>query len=341
MRQIWIARPGGPEVLEVREAADPAPGPGEVAIDVHACGVNFADVVARMGMYPDAPKPPCVVGYEVAGIVTAVGAGDVSADGRPFRAGDRVVAFTRFGGYSSLVCVSADQVYAIPDDMSLNEAAAIPVNYVTASLAVERFGNLQPGERILIHNAGGGVGIAAIQLAKEIGATIYGTSSAWKHDQLKRLGADELIDYRTEDWVEQIRRRTDGVDVILDPIGGRNLARDLSVLAPLGRVVSYGLSEPVAGSRRAPIRTIASVLRMPRPGFLTLLNRNWAIAGLNLAHLWSEKERMRVVGNSVFASWQRGAVQPVIAAEVPFSEAAEAHKLLEERKNLGKVLLIP
>ena len=341
MRQIWIARSGGPEVLEVREAADPAPAPGEIAIDVHACGVNFADVVARMGMYPDAPKPPCVVGYEVAGIVTAVGSGNVTASGRAFAVGDRVVAFTRFGGYSSLVCVGANQVYAIPDEMSLTEAAAIPVNYFTAWLAIERFGNLKPDERVLIHNAGGGVGVAAIQLARDIGATIYGTASAWKHHHLKLLGADELFDYRTDDWVGQLRRRTDGVHLILDPIGGRNLARDLSVLAPLGRVVAYGLSEPIAGPRRSPIRALRSVLRMPRPGFLTLLNRNWAIAGLNLAHLWSEVERLRIVGDSVLASWQRGAIHPVIAAEVPFNAAAEAHKLLEERKNIGKVLLIP
>ncbi len=329
-------------MLVEREADDPSPGPGEIAIDVRACGVNFADVVARMGMYPDAPKPPCVVGYEVAGIVEAVGGGDVSAGGRMLAVGDRVVALTRFGGYSSRVCVKASQVYAVPRDMSLTEAAAIPVNYFTASLAIDRFANLKPDERILIHNAGGGVGVAAIQLAKEIGATVYGTASAWKHRHLELLGADELIDYRTDDWVEEIRRRTagKGVHVILDPIGGRNLTRDLSVLAPLGRVVAYGLSEPI-GARQSRLRALRSVLQMPRPGFLKLLSNNWAIAGLNLAHLWSEIERLRVVGDSVLSSWERGNVHPVIAAEVPFKDAAEAHRLLQNRKNVGKVLLIP
>ncbi len=339
MKQIWITRAGRPEVLEIREADDPIPGPGEVAIDVHAAGVNFADVLARMGMYPDAPPIPCVVGYEVAGTVAETGPGEFAGD--PLPKGTRVFALTRFGGYASRVCVPINQVFALPREMSFAEAAALPVNYFTAALAVERFGNLVPGERILVHNAGGGVGIAAIQLSRAIGATIFGTASAWKHDQLKVLGAEHLFDYRTEDWVERVTTATEGagVHVIIDPVGGRNLALDLKVLAPLGRLVAFGLSEPVRSGRRSILRTLRSVLSMPRPSFLTLLNHNWSVAGLNLGHLWSEIDRLRDVGDAIIAGWARGDIRPVIAAEVPFEEAGDAHRMLEERKNLGKVIL--
>lgn len=339
MRQIWIAKKGGYEALDVREAPDPTPAPGEVVIDVRASGVNFADVLARMGMYPDAPPIPCVVGYEVAGVVEAVGpepppAGDLSP-------GDRVLALTRFGGYATRVSVPHNQVFRMPDEMDFSTAAAIPVNYFTAYLAVARFGNLQPDERILVHNAGGGVGIAAIQLARAAGARVYGTASSWKHERLRELGAHELIDYRAVDWETEVTKATSGggVHLIIDPIGGRNLARDLRVLAPLGRLVAFGFSEPVRDGRRSLLRMIRSFLAMPRPHFLSLLNNNHAVAGLNLGHLWSEVDRLRDVGTTILEAWRNGGVAPVIAAEVPFDEPAEAHRLLEERKNLGKVVL--
>ena len=342
MKQIWITRAGGPDVLELREAADPVPGPGEVLVDVRAAGVNFADVMARMGAYPDAPPIPCVVGYEVAGTVVQAKAGAAPRGEPTFAPGERVFGLTRFGGYSTRVSVPAGQLFRIPDGMSFTEAAAIPVNYFTACLALIRFANLQPDESVLIHNAGGGVGIAAIQLARRIGARIYGTASAWKHERLRELGAHELIDYRTDDWVAAIRSRTSGagVHVILDPIGGRNLRRDLEVLAPLGRLSAFGLSEPVGGGRRSLVRTLRSVLGMPRPHFITLLNRNWAIGGLNLGHLWGEIHRMRPIAEDLLAAWRDGFVRPEIAAEVPFDRPADAHRLLEERRNLGKVIYV-
>lgn len=342
MRQIWIAKKGGYEALEVREAPDPIPGPGEVVIDVRASGVNFADVLARMGMYPDAPPIPCVVGYEVAGVVEAVGPAGPTGAAEPLEVGDRVLALTRFGGYATKVSVPRNQVFRMPAEMEFATAAAIPVNYFTAYLAVSRFGNLQRGERILIHNAGGGVGIAAIELARAVGAKVYGTASSWKHERLRELGADELIDYRSTDWEQAIVKATSagGVHVIIDPIGGKNLARDLRVLAPLGRLVAFGFSEPVRNGKRSFLRTLRSFLSMPRPRFLSLLNNNHAVAGLNLGHLWSEIDRLREVGTTILDSWRDGTVAPVIAAEVAFDEPAEAHRLLEERRNLGKVVLV-
>ena len=172
VRAVVITRHGPPEVLQVQERPEPAPGAGQVLIDVRAAGINFADLMARLGLYPDAPKPPCVVGYEVAGTVTAVGGGVDR-----FAVGDRVAAPVRFGGYAERAVSTADGAFALPDEMSFEEGAAIPVNYATAWEGIDRGGNLQPGERVLIHSAGGGVGIAATQLAKRAGAEVWGTAS--------------------------------------------------------------------------------------------------------------------------------------------------------------------
>src|SRR3954465_12316847 len=179
MRAVWIAKAGGPEVLEGRTSSDPAPGPGGVRIRVHAAGLNFAEVMARQGLYPDAPKPPCVVGYEVAGTVAEVGEG-VSGVG----VGDRVIAGTEFGGHASQVVVGEGEIIALPDRLSFEQGAAVPVNYATAWAALISYGNVQPGERVLIHAAAGGVGIAATQIAKLHGAEVWGTSSPSKHEAI-------------------------------------------------------------------------------------------------------------------------------------------------------------
>jgi len=336
MKQIWITKAGDPEVLQVKEAENPVPAPGEYVIEVKASGVNFADVLARMGMYPDAPKIPCVVGYEVSGTIKQAG-----PEATGFKVGDRVFALTRFGGYATEVAVPSLHIFPMPKKMSFAEAATLPVQYFTAALALTRFGNVQRGERVLVHNAGGGVGIAAIQIAKHAGAHVIGTASSWKHDTLRELGADKLIDYRKTDWPAELKKLTNGggAHVIIDPIGGKNLSYDLESLAPLGRLVAFGISESVTGGGRSFFGLLKSVLRMPRPSFLKLLSNNWSIAGLNLGHLWGELERLRDVGDEILQGWNEGYLKPVIAAEVPFDRPAEAHRLLQERKNVGKVVL--
>ena len=172
MRSVWITRTGPPEVLEVRDGPEPAPGDGQVLVRVRAAGVNFADVMARLGLYPDAPKLPCVVGYEVAGTVERVGPGITGV-----KPGDRVVAMTRFGGYTEAVAVPAAQVFPLPAAMSFEEGAAVPVNYLTAVLMLRHFGNVRQGNRVLVHAAAGGVGMAAIQLCRIAGAEVIGRAS--------------------------------------------------------------------------------------------------------------------------------------------------------------------
>src|SRR3954470_20406135 len=195
MRAVVITKHGGPEVLEVQERPDPVPGPGEVRIAVQAAGLNFADVMARMGLYRDAPKTPCVVGYEVAGTVLEVGEGvDTVVPGQ------RVLAGTQFGGDASQVVVPAEDVVELPERLSFEQGAAIPVNYATAWAGLIGYGSLQAGERVLVHSAGGGVGIAATQIAKRYGAEVYGTASPSKHEAIRRFGVDRPIDYRTDGW---------------------------------------------------------------------------------------------------------------------------------------------
>ena len=202
MRQIWIPKAGPPEVLELREAPDPQPGRGEVRVRVQAAGINFADIMGRLGIYPDLPPMPVVVGYEVGGRVDAVGEG-VAADW----IGRDVSAMTRFGGYSDVICVPQQQALRRPEGMSAEEGAALPVNYITAYMLVVVMGGLRSGETVLVHSAGGGVGIAAVQLAKHLGASVIGTASPGKHPFLSKLGVAHCIDYRSEDFEARVSGR--------------------------------------------------------------------------------------------------------------------------------------
>src|SRR6187397_1989192 len=289
MRQVVIPRHGGADVFEVREVPEPVPGEDEVRIRVRAAGINFADVLARIGLYPDAPKPPMVVGYEVAGVVDAVGPG-VTA----FRDGDRVVAITSFGGDADAVVVPAGQIYRFPDQLSDSEAAAVPVTYLTAAIALYRMAGISAGETVLIHNAGGGVGIAATQLARLRRATVIGTASASKHHALREFGVEHAIDYRHANVEREVKRITKGrgVDVILDPLGGGSFGASYRMLAPLGRLVMLGLSS-MSDEKRNTWRILRSWWAMKSFDPLSLINRNRGVFGLNVGQLWDERGQLQ------------------------------------------------
>ena len=336
MRHVVFTRYGGPEVLAVREATRPAVASGEVGISVRAAGVNFADVMARMGLYPDAPKPPLVLGYEVAGVVDAVGPAVLR-----IHEGDRVVALTRFGGYATQVVVPAAYVFPIPPSVSDADAAALPVNYLTASLALYRLANLTAGETVLIHGAGGGVGIAATQLARLRRATIIGTASTVKHAALRALGVDHVVDPRVNDVAVELRRLTHdrGADVVLDPIGGKSFDTSYRLLAPLGRLVVYGVSSVAPGYRRNWWHAARVMMQMSSFKPLSLMNRNRGVFGLNLAHLWEERQQLAAAMRLLLEDLQRGQLQPVLAKTFPLERAADAHRYVQSRANIGKVLL--
>src|SRR4051812_20832016 len=335
MRQVVIPRHGGAEVLEMREGPDPAPRDGEVRIRVRAAGINFADILARIGLYPDAPKPPVVVGYEVAGVIDAVGGGVTS-----MREGDRVVALTRFGGYSDCVVVPAMQAYRFPDRLSDAEAAAVPVTYLTAALALYRMAALTAGEVVLVHNAGGGVGIAATQLARLRRATVIGTASAAKHDALRSFGVEHAIDYRHASVESEVKRitRGRGVDVILDPLGGSSFGASYRMLAPLGRLVMLGVSS-MSGDTRSAWRVLRSWWAMKPFDPLSLINRNRGVFGLNVGHLWEERRQLESVMNLLIDELSAGRLEPIVARTFPLERAADAHRFIQSRANIGKVVL--
>ena len=338
MRQVWIPKLGSPSVLEVREAPDPDPGPGEVRVRVSAAGVNFADIMARMGLYPDAPKLPAVVGYEVSGVVDALGE-DVAGPAP----GTRVLAMTRFGGYSDVVCVPAIQVVAIADDVSFESAAAMPVNYITAWLMLIRLGNVQKGDRVLIHAAAGGVGQAALQMAWWRGAEIYGTASPGKHERLRELGVHHCIDYRSQDFETEIRRITDGkgVHLIIDAVGGASFKKSYRSLAPMGRLFLFGASSFAPGNKRSIIAALKGLMSLPKFKPIPLMNENRGVFGVNLGHLWDQAEQLLSMISEMLVLIDQGALSPVVDATFSFDKAAEAHQYIQDRKNFGKVLLVP
>jgi NADPH:quinone reductase-like Zn-dependent oxidoreductase len=335
MRQAVITRHGAADVFEMRESADPVPGDGQIRIRVRAAGVNFADILARIGLYPDAPQPPVVVGYEVAGVVDAVGSGVTSP-----HEGDRVVALTRFGGYADYVVVPASQAFRFPDGLSDAEAAAVPVTYLTAALALYRMAALTCGETVLVHNAGGGLGIAATQLARLRRATVIGTASAHKHDALRSFGVDHAIDYRHADVEKEVKRLTKGrgVDVILDPIGGASFGASYRMLAPLGRMVMLGISS-MSGEKRNAWRVLRSWWAMKSFDPLSLINRNRGVYGLNIGHLWDERRQLQPLMDLMLAELSAGRLVPIVARTFPLERVADAHRFIQARSNIGKVVL--
>jgi NADPH:quinone reductase-like Zn-dependent oxidoreductase len=332
MRAVVITKHGGPGVLQVQEHPDPALDAGQVRIGVAAAGINFADVMARMGLYPDAPKTPCVVGYEVAGTILELGDG---VEG--FSQGQRVFASTQFGGYASQVVVPAHNVVALPEQLSFEQGAAIPVNYGTAWAGLIGYGNVQPGERVLIHSAGGGVGIAATQIAKRAGAEVYGTASPGKHARSRELGVDYAIDYTQDGWERELPK----FDVILDAIAGKSFRTSYNLLRPGGRLVAFGASAVVSGQRRNPVTALRAVLQMPRFNMIKQMSESKAVIGLNMLSLWKDRGSLEPWIAPLRELLDDGTIAPVIAGVFSFEDAGAAQSMITERRNVGKVVLSP
>ncbi|ORB82617.1 oxidoreductase [Mycobacterium kansasii] len=334
MRAVVITKHGDPSVLQVQQRPDPPPpGPGQLRIAVRAAGVNFADHLARVGLYPDAPKLPAVVGYEVAGTVEAVGQGI-----DPSLVGERVLAGTRFGGYAEIVNVAATDSVVLPESLSFEQGAAVPVNYATAWAALHGYGSLRAGERVLVHAAAGGVGIAAIQFAKAAGAEVHGTASPAKHDKLAELGVDRAIDYRRDGWWKGLGR----YDLVLDALGGTSLRRSYDLLRPGGRLVGYGISNMQHGEKRSLRRVAPHALAMLR-GFnlMKQLEDSKTVIGLNMLRLWDDRGTLQPWITPLREALDEGTAAPIVHAAVPFAQAANAHRILAARENIGKVVLVP
>ncbi len=295
--------------------------------------MNFADVMARLGLYADAPPLPSVVGYEVSGLVT-----EIASDVTDFAIGDRVFAGTRFGGYAEEVCVRQQDAVHLPATLSFEQGAAIPVNYGTAWAGLIGYGSLRAGEHVLIQAAAGGVGIAATQIAKRYGATVYGTASPGKHDAIRRFGVDVALDYNKRGW----DRGLPPFDLVMDALGGTAMKRNYAKLRPGGRLVAYGASSVVSGDTRSLLKAVPQVLSMLR-GFdaMDQMSASKTVIGLNMLRLWDDRGTLEPWITPLRALMDDGTVAPVVSDVVPFERAAEAHQILTERRNIGKVVLVP
>lgn len=340
VRRVVIPRNGDVNVLEVREGPPDALSPGTVRVRVGAAGVNFADLLMRMGLYPEAPSKPFVPGYEVAGTVTEISA--EAARSRPDLAvGTRIAAGTRFGGYADEVVVPVAKAFPLPDDWSFEEGAGFPVVFITAWAALCAMARVKAGDRVLVHGIAGGVGLAALQIALAAGARVAGTcGGAAKVEAARRHGAEQAIDYRAEDVAAAVRAWSpEGADIILESRGGRAMHESLRLLRPTGRLVLYGVSEMAPGSKRNLLAGVRAALPLLHLNPLRLVNENLGVFGLNVLKLWSNDAILGEALRDLSDGAHRGLYHTVLDRSFPLERAGEAHRYLHERRNIGKVVL--
>jgi len=323
MRAAQVTEYGDRETLEVTDVETPEPGSGEVRIEVKAAGINFADIMQRRGHYQGGPEPPYIPGLEVAGVVDAVG------DGVGREVGDEVVCMVDgAGGYSEYATANAMGLFDIPEGLSFEEAAGFPVQYLTAQNCLHEWGGLEEGESVLIHAAAGGVGTAAVQIAREAGAEIFGTASTEeKLEKAASLGADHTINYEEEDFVEVVREKTDyGVDLVLDGVGGETTERSLDALKEFGRMVVFGAASGRPG----------------RPGTDDILFGNQKIIGYHLGR-GIQRKPMKVLASveDLSTMLAEGKLEVQFDRAFDLDDVADAHEYVESRQSMGKVVITP
>ncbi len=346
-----IHRYGGPENLKMVKLPSASLSPTQVRIEVAASGVNFADIMMRMGLYPEAPKPPFVPGYEVAGCITEIG-----KQVKAFQVGDRVLAGTRFGGYTSQIVLPENQVKKTPSRLTDIEAAAIPVNFLTAWFALIEMARIKKGDRVLIQSAAGGVGTAAIQIASQKGAHVSGIigSTEWsaKQEKVQALGASTILS--SQEWEKASDSEAGGYQVILDSTGGESLKRSFRRLAPGGRVITFGVASLVAGSKRSIPNLISTLYHTLLITPFKLMMENKGIYWLNLLQFinlpldqqgqnpsQAVKNPLTEALDLILERFSDGSYQVVIGKTFPLSEAGAAQTYLQSRSNIGKVVLTP
>ncbi|XP_054565762.1 synaptic vesicle membrane protein VAT-1 homolog [Eptesicus fuscus] len=324
--------------LKSRPAAPPAPGPGQLTLRVRACGLNFADVMAQQGIYDRTPPLPYTPGMEGAGVVVAVGEG---VNDR--KVGDRVMVLIPSGMWQEEVTVLSTQTFLMPESMTFEEAAALLVNYITAYMVLFDFGNLRPGHSVLVHMAAGGVGIAALQLCRTVeNVTVFGTASARKHEMLKENGITHPIDYHTTDYVDEIKKISPkGVDIVMDPLGGADTAKGYNLLKPMGKLISYGMANLMTGPKRNLMALARTWWNQFSVSALQLLQANRAVCGFHLGYLHDEVELIDGVVTRLVALYNQGHIKPHIDSVWPFEKVMDAMRQMQEKKNVGKVLLVP
>lgn len=314
MQAVVITRLGGPEVLEVRDVPAPPASSQQEWVRAEAAGVNFADIMAARGGYPGNPPPPLVAGREFCGERIANG--------------ERVMGYTQWGAFAEVVAAHSSLLWPLPAGWSATEGAAFPVNYFTAYLAYWKAGLLEKPQnaRVLIHAVAGGVGTAAVEIGRLLGVEMFGTSSSDnKLERVKQLGLEHAINYARQDYQEAIQDLTggEGVDVVFEMLGGEHTAKSIRCLRDFGRVIVYG----AATGQRAQID----------PG--TLYAKGASVHGLWLTYLSGKPALMKAAWSQLAAWAAQGNLRPLVGTVLPMEKAADAYRLLLERKNIGKVVL--
>ena len=337
MKAAVVRRFGGPDVLRIMEIPEPTPEPGQILLRVRAIGLNFADVFARFGVYPNTPKPPFVPGAECSGIVVRIGEG-VSQ----FRVGERVMGFPRLGSHAEYVALKAEYAIAIPETMTYEEGAGFLATGITAYHALVRLANLRRGERLLVHAAAGGVGIATVQLGRSLGAEVIATAGTEeKLNMARQYGAHHAINYSTADFAEEVLRFTagHGADVIVDSVGGKVFRKGWNILAPMGRYVILGVSGIAGRGGMNYVKAAWQFLHMlpVLPG--TFIGANKALMGFNLATLKGAEAYLRQAADEILRFYSEGTLKPVVGKVFPFEEIVEAHRYLQTRRSKGKVVV--
>ena len=332
MKRVIYARRGGLDAIEIIEEDNPIPAAGQVRIEVHRAGINFADLMMRQGLYGGAPDFPFTPGYEVSGIVRERG-----RDVDHVAVGDRVVALTGFGGYAEQVAVDSDRVWPLPEQVSFDAAAAMPVTYLTAHHMLVHLGNFKPGDTILVHHAAGGVGTATAQLAKALDAgAVYGTASTNKADFVQAHGMIHIP--RGEDFVKRVKDEIGGVHHALDPVGGKHVMQSYRALRNGGRLYVFGASSAVKGPKRSMWTALKMWRSMPQFDPLKMMNSNKSVFGVHMGQ-WKDENVIREQMVSLRKMLEQGLIDPVIDSVYRFEDVADAQKHIHDRGNRGKVLL--
>jgi NADPH:quinone reductase-like Zn-dependent oxidoreductase len=337
MRAAVITKFGPPEVLQIRDYPVPSIGAGDVLIRTRAIGLNFAEVFARLGYYPGIPKPPFVPGLEFSGVVDAVG-----ASVRGIKKGDRVFGFSKHYAYAEFVAVPKESILRMPRTMTFEDAAAFGVSSMTAYHGLVTLAHMTRGERLLIHAAAGGVGTAALQIAKHLGATAYATvGSEAKMKIAEELGANVVINYSRDDFASILRNETngEGLDVIFDSVGGKIMRKGWKLLAPMGRYVLFGFAA-VANERSVnKLKALQEAISVPLIYPPSMVSKNVSLMGFNLYFLAHKTKYFQKAMEQLLRWYDQGILRPIVGSVFPFDKIVEAQAFLQSRKSVGKVVV--
>ena len=335
MKKVIYPRAGGVDSIEIIDEEDPVASEGEVVVRIHRAGINFADLMMRQGLYGSNPDYPFTPGYEASGVVSEIGKG---VNG--LKEGDRVLAMTGFGGYSEKVSIDSSRVFKLPDSVTLDQAAAIPVTYGTAYHMLFHLGRICPGDTVLVHHAAGGVGTAVAQLSRVAGASlVIGTASTTKRQFVESLGV-KFVDREKEDFVKICRDLTGGKGVhhSIDPVGGSNLLRSYKATRKGGKLYFFGASSAVKGDRRSTITALKMWLNTPKFDPIRMMSSNKALFGVHMG-LLDDPSIFKGHLNAISTMLERGEIDPIIDGVWRFEDVAEAQMYMHDRKNRGKILL--